>query len=250
MNYHLYQNWNTDAVIAGYTSDCGGHFKNCEPADWSNYRALADALGFTVDEMVRVWQKHTDKVFVADRSNGGDGILRDGIPEPYDALITDAKGLMLCEVTADCAPVFLWDEEHLAIGIVHSGRLGVTKEIAFKAVARMSEIYSSDPAKIRCILGPYLCQPHHEIEKKDADAFLDRFSKEEMDRFIEFRGEKAYVDMGIAIRISLMRAGVRDENIYDERVCTFENKQLFSWRRDHDPSARNLSFIALRRNNG
>ena len=62
-------------------------------------------------------------------------------------------------------------------------------------------------------------------------------------RFLKNKGIKYYVDMGEAIRISLMKKGVLSENIVDHHICTYEEKALYSWRRDHLKDKRIISFI-------
>lgn len=307
MKLNIYDTWKTDSVIAGYTTEFDGAWGNNVAEDVPHYVALAEEYGLKVENMVRVHQKHTDNILVADHTNGGDGILREGASLAQDAIVTNEKGLMLCIVTADCAPVFLYDEETGAIGIVHSSRLGTAKIIAPKTVLKMQEKYGSRPENIRCIVGPYISQKHHEVEGKDIVVFSEHFSDAECSRFIVDAdgqplkklpmpeqaaemsepvaepmtqtvaapaktsetsiqtletmtqtvaapaeiGENAsptkyYVDMGEALRISLTRIGVKEENIVDNRICTFESRNLYSWRRDHNPKARILSYICLR----
>lgn len=273
MNITKTEIWRTDRVAAGFTTDFGGAWGNNVQEDVGHYDALASDFGLAVENMVRVHQKHTDNILVADRTNGGDGILCEGASLAEDAIITNEKWLMLCIVTADCVPVFLYDEENGAIGIVHSSRLGTAKIIAPKTVLKMQEKYGTRPENIRCCFGPYLSQKHHEVELKDVEEFYKNFTAEECSRFItDSCGEpfaqkssretfitdsskvpftqkssgvslKYYVDMGTALRISLARVGVRPENISDLGICTFENEGMYSWRRDHNPKARILSYI-------
>lgn len=241
----LFDNWKKDRVIAGYTTDYEGGFGNNVAEDEPHYRALANRFNLDLNRMIRISQKHTDQILVATTQNGGEGIVRDNLCEAEDAIITNESELMLCIVTADCVPVFLFDKEKRAIGLSHCGRVGITKDLPRKTVMKMVERYGCNPANIEVILGPYLSQAHHEVEAKDIDMFRDYFASEEIDRFVVSRGVKFDVDMGEAVYISLSKAGVLRENIYDERVCTFDNTELYSWRRDHDPRKRNLSFLYL-----
>lgn len=232
-----------EKVRAGYSTEFDGHFGYMIPEDIPNYDAVAVRFGLTADDMIRVHQKHTNRILAVSSANAGEGVTRPGTEEAYDALITDEAGLMLLVVTADCVPVFLYDRVKGVIGLVHSGRAGTMQEIAFHTVMKMQELYGCEPQNIRCVTGPSLCQAHHEVDLKDAEGFAERFTEEEQRRFLQYRREKVYVDMGEAIRISLLRAGIRDDNIEITKKCTFEDKAFPSWRRDHDPKARMLSFI-------
>ena len=195
--------FNNDKVRAGYTADCGGRFIISEPDAVDNYRAVSEALGYPVKKMIKLKQKHTDRVIKVDAPDGGLGILHDIEQDPCDAVITDAEDLVLSIITADCVPVFLYDEDHHAIGLAHSGRAGVYSEISAKTVICMHKEYGTDPASVRCVLGPYICQEHYELDITDTDPLMDIFTGEEYDRCVIIKRTKAYLDMGAAITISL-----------------------------------------------
>ena len=247
MKKHLYHNWDEYGVTAGYCTDFGGHFRYCNPEDEPNFNRVAMEFGLGTDDMVRLQQTHTDLICPIKHTNGGEGITKNEIAKSYDGVITDEKEIMLCVVTADCTPVFLCDPINGVVAMVHSGRAGTMKDIAGKAVDKMESEYGSKPENIRCILGPYICQKHHEVEKKDIEGFYYNYSDGECEKILLKSGEKYYVDMGAAIRFSLRGRGLLDEYITDNHVCTYENADLFSWRRDHNPDARILSFIFMKK---
>ena len=237
--------WQTDGVVAGYTTDFGGSFRYNDPEDEGHYAAVGGAYGLGPGQMVRVRQVHGDRVVVVDAANGGEGIIRNGRYGESDGMVSASKGLMLCLVAADCVPVFLHDEAVGAIGLVHSGREGTGKEIAAVAVRRLEQRYGSRPQDIRCILGPSLCAAHHEVELRFAAPFAQHFTSEEQDAFITRSEGKAYIDMAGAIRLSLLRSGLREQNIHDCGICTYERRDLFSWRREPGIGGRILSFIVM-----
>lgn len=247
MKLNIFRNWDDGNVTAGYTTGCGGLFRYQNPLDTENYEALSKVFHMTAGQMVRVHQSHTDNILIVGAESGGEGILKKELDEDYDGILTNTGGLILCLVSADCVPVFLYDRAKGVIGLVHSGRAGTIKEIAAKAVLRMEREYASDPSELRCILGPYLCAAHHEVGPADAEPFYERFSPEECSRFLKYKGGRVYVDMGTAITISLVRCGLAAEHIHDSGLCTYEHKELYSWRRDHDPNAQLLSFVLMKR---
>ncbi len=265
MKYTLIDSFDTNKIIAGYTTDASGHWRNNTPEDYPQYEALSAEFKLKISDMVRVKQRHTDLVRTVTKEDGGLGILGDDLltageiadaaivgsrqldENIYDGIITQDKGLILAIVTADCVPVFFYDPVHGAIGLIHSGREGCAKEIAAKAVAKMHETYGSNSAHIICHLGPYISSRHHEVQEKDLSGFYDYFTKEECQDIIEAKDNGRYnIDMGAAITASLLRAGLEPANIHDNHICTFENKELYSWRRDHNRDARILSFMMLR----
>ena len=248
MKLHIYDEWKKYGLTAGYTYDCDGRFATNDPDALPNYERLSELTGIGMDRMVRVRQFHTDEVLAASVEDGGEGITKPVLEKYYDAIISDSDELMLCVVTADCTPVHLYDPVHKVIGMVHSGRTGTMKDITAKALNRMRKLYGTLPEDTLCIIGPHLCQDHHEVNACDIEGFYDNFSAAEIDRFVKTRGDKCYVDMETAIRISLGRLGFKDENIIECSRCTYEEPELYSWRRDHDKTKRVLSFIAMRNN--
>ena len=233
-------------IVAGYTSAGGGYWRYFPSEDIANYESLGEAFKITPDQMVRVHQTHSAKVFCADRSHGGMGVCRNGDGQDYDGLITDERGLMLTIVTADCVPLFLFDPIKRVIALVHSGRIGTFLEIAAEAVRKMQEVYGTDPLDLCCVLGPHMCTEHHVIQKKDVEALSREGSATEPIPWISMeKSGNCHVDMGAGIVASLESTGVKKENIVDQHICTYERADLYSWRRDHLREKRNLSFMMI-----
>ena len=282
MDYHSIDFFDDEKIIAGYTTGGEGHWHDHTKEDWPHFTDLAETFGLKITDLIRTRQRHTDAILPVGKEDGGGGILRElgakkrdvmlqkavtqndesksgdfhirlfdeTSPEndlqAYDGLITTDAGLMLTIVTADCVPIFLYDPRNLAIGLVHSGREGCAKEIAARAVEKMQECYGTNSAELLCYLGPYLSAKHHEVQEKDLEGFYKNFSESECKKIIASKNNGHYqIDMGQAIEATLTRAGVKPENIQDDHVCTFEHKELYSWRRDHDPDARILSFMMI-----
>ena len=233
-------------VVAGYSADCDGAWSYNKPDDYANYELLAKEFGITVDRLVRVHENHTNNILAVDSSNGGEGVIKDGTSGFYDGMITNAKNLMICVISADCVPVFLYDSDNNAIGIVHSGKEGTVKEVAAKAVSGMKDRFNTDPANLKCILGPFICQKHYQLQNKDITGFLKNYSDGQCDKFIKSDKDGYYVDLGTAICFSLEKAGLKPVNIFNCNVCTYENRNLFSFRRDRNYIRHIISFIMLK----
>jgi polyphenol oxidase len=58
-------------------------------------------------------------------------------------------------------------------------------------------------------------------------------------------GRKFLLDIKAAVRITLLRYGLKPDNIYDCGECTYENENLASWRRSGDRDERMLTGIML-----
>ncbi|HEX7589372.1 MAG TPA: laccase domain-containing protein, partial [Demequinaceae bacterium] len=59
-----------------------------------------------------------------------------------DGLITDAPGLALAVLVADCVPVLLHDASTGAVAAVHAGRQGIAKGVVVRAVEALGALHS------------------------------------------------------------------------------------------------------------
>ncbi|MBU4122602.1 laccase domain-containing protein, partial [bacterium] len=55
---------------------------------------------------------------------------------------------------------------------------------------------------------------------------------------------KKFVDLKLIIRQQLESSGVKPQNIHDSGFCSFEDENIFSYRRDKSPE-RGCAFIRL-----
>ena len=181
-----------------------------------NYEILGEALGFDIEKLVFTRQTHTNIVRVVDRTNCGEGLFRDVVPE-CDALVTDTPGVALAAFTADCTPILLWDSVTGAVGAVHAGWRGTVADIAGNAVRAMAESFGSDPADIRAAIGPNIAACCFETHSDVPDA-VRAILGPEGERYIIPAGEKFRVDLKGVNAALLTRAGVRHIEISD--ACT------------------------------
>ncbi len=114
-----------------------------EEAVRENYRRMADALGFSCEDIVTSDQTHTTNVRVITEEDRGNGITR---PRPYtdvDGMVTNVPGLVLATFYADCVPLFFVDPIHGAVGLSHSGWRGTAGKIGAVTVEKMRETYGT-----------------------------------------------------------------------------------------------------------
>lgn len=159
-----------------------------------------------------------------------------------DGAITDQPGVLLTTVHADCLPVWFYDGEHHAIGLVHAGWRGTLAGIAPKAVRLMNETYGSDPAKMKAYIGPGISQCCFETGPEVLEAFrsewdfADEYSETAEEHAAKGRPAnegKCYIDIkGINVR-ELLQAGLLPENIEVSAHCTCCEPETFaSYRRE------------------
>ncbi len=169
-------------------------------------------------------QIHSDKI-----------IEYDGAIYDADGIYTNKKGVFLGIRFADCMPVVLMDTKNGMIMVLHAGWRGTRLEISKKGV----EILIKNGAEAKDILvsiGPHICSNCYEIKEDVASQFNSSF--------VIKRNDKLYLDLEKANIYQLEDAGVLKKNIGRIGICTYENNNFFSYRRD-GVCGRNIGGILI-----
>lgn len=162
-------------------------------------------------------QVHRDAVFITE-----DPLREDLEVDGYDALMTDQPGVALLIQQADCQAITLYDPKHPAIAAIHSGWQGSVLNIAGKTVQVMSDTYNASVVDIQATVSPSLgpcCAEfvNHAFELPDS--------------FLPFQVEKNYFDFWQISKMQLLAAGLQEQNIHINGICTSCSSDYFSYRR-------------------
>ena len=188
-----------------------------------NFRRIGEVLGFTPNDVVNARQIHSDIVVRVGSENRGKLAVAGASPE-CDALITNEPGLALYVSTADCTPILLHDPVTGAVGAAHAGWRGTASAIAAKTVEAMVVHFGCDPKDIHASIGPNAGICHFETDADVPNAMLEAFG-DEVESFIQPKGNKYYVNLKEINALILRRAGVQNITISDH--CTMCQPDLF-----------------------
>jgi len=204
-----------------------------------NRETIMKKLGIDSRELVCAKQTHSGNVHYATELDKGKGALTyDDAIADTDAFITDKKGVPVAIFTADCLSVFLYDPYKPAIGLVHGGWRSTKEEIAFTAIKLMQKRFGADPKNLLVSFGPAIRSCSFEVEED----FKKFFPKD-----IQEREGKLYMDLAGANRRQVLKAGVKEENIFDYRICTVCSiGDFYSFRVEKDVSGRMISVMMLK----
>lgn len=207
-----------------------------------NRRRLAAAIGVEERKMVYTNQTHTTNVAVVDETNYGKTM-----PET-DGMITNVPGLCLVTFYADCVPLYFVDPVKRVIGLSHSGWRGTVHKMAIATVRTMRETFGCDPADIRSVVGPSICQECYEVSEDVIDEFRANYKKTDWDSlFYRKENGKYQLDLWRANEINLLDAGVKAAHMAVTNVCTCCNHELLFSHRYTKGKRGNLSaFLALK----
>ncbi len=180
--------------------------------------------GFT---LASCWQIHSADVrVVKDLADAKDGDYK------MDAIVSDAKGVLLGVKTADCVPVLLGDVKTNAFAAIHAGWRGTVQSIVLNAIEKMRELYGTNPKDLIAAIGPAATCENYEIGQDVIDAFREKFSNSEH-LFTPTKENHALIDLHTANKEQLLGIGVLPENISVAPLCTMERTDLFfSYRKE------------------
>ena len=193
---------------------------------------LRAALGLEPDRVVRAEQVHGGLVARVGAGDGGQ------VAPGADALVTDARGVRLMLLFADCVPILFWDPETLAVGAAHAGWRGTAARIAESTVATLGR-----PISLKAVIGPCIGACCYEVSDDVAEAV-----QATVDAPVTRPGPRGrpHLDLAAANRAQLLGAGLRPENVYVDGTCTSCNvDRFFSHRAEQGRAGRFAAVIGL-----
>jgi YfiH family protein len=161
----------SEGVYAGLNTGPGS---GDDEASVQQNRALAAAwLGVAPERLLSAYQIHSANALTVE--GPWPGGRRQG-----DALVTDAPGLALSALAADCAPVLIADVGARVVGAAHAGWKGALGGVVASAVEAMTAL-GARPERMVAAVGPCIGPASYEVGLE----FLERFAAADpaFDRF-------------------------------------------------------------------
>ena len=191
---------------------------------------------FNLSKVAQLKQVHSGDVVIVEDINKHNNITEG------DALITNLAGVGIGIRTADCVPILIVDKGKSVIAAVHAGWRGTWSEIVVNTVNMIESKYEVSPSDLTAVIGPSIKNCCYEVGEDVASLFKDKFDN--TSQYLSNTDQSKYLlDLSIANRIGLQKAGVVDIEILD--ICTKCNENFYSYRREGRGVSTQLSFIAL-----
>ncbi len=188
--------------------------------------AFAGELGVPPEQLAFPLQVHSNRVKLVSSS---------GSVENTDGLITNNPSLVLSIVTADCLPVFIYDPVDDYRALVHAGWRGISTKIIPHAVKQLIEL-GVKPESLQFIYGPSIRQENYEVGEDVAA----KFSPENK---LKISDDSWKVNLAGEVTNQILDFSIPAENIHDCGICTFEEQDCHSYRRDGHRAGRMYSFF-------
>ena len=202
-----------------------------------NLKIVSKKIGVK-KKIILLHQLHSKKIFFVNKISKKN-LFGDG-------LITNTKKLAIGILTADCAPILLFDHKKNIIGAAHAGWKGAYKKIGKKMVDCFKK-KGSKVSNIFAVIGPCISQKNYEVRNDFKQKFLLR-GQENM-KYFKIIKNKIYFDLRGYIFKQLKNAGINNIEIIKKDTFDRKNK-FFSARRSLknkiNDYGRNISIIMIK----
>jgi len=213
----------------------------------AGWHDVADAVHVDPARLARAHQVHGHAVVIRRRGDA-DG-ERPPLPDA-DILISNDSSTALAIQTADCVPLLLADRRTGAVAAAHAGWRGLAAGAPRAAVRAMHDAFGTTPADIVAAIGPSISAANYEVDAAVRSAFAAAGATDpQLETWFlagrrpdhwQFDGWRSAVDQ-------LADAGVPRAAVHVAGLCSFEHRQLCSYRRDGTGAGRMAAAIRARR---
>jgi YfiH family protein len=213
---------------------------------WNMRSAWVRSARLDPDAIVTAHQTHGNGVLVVHADDAGRG-ARPGSPPAglADALVTNEQGVVLLTLHADCMPVLLFDPIHRVTATIHAGWRGTVANVCGATLSTMSERFGTRMADVVAYLGPAIGFCCYEVGDDVRDAWIETDLDPSL-RAISRREDRWSLDLAVANRIALEKAGVLSNCIEASGICTkCQGDEWFSHRGQGPETGRYGAFVAL-----
>ena len=179
------------------------------------------SLNLNKKKLILITQTHSSKVIRITKNNLDKNIKADG-------LITSLNNVILGILTADCAPVIIYDDKNKFVCNLHSGWKGSLNNIS-KTAIKLFDKYQIKRKNLTAIVGPCLGAKNYEVDKNFQRMFIEKNIK--YSKFFRYKNKKkSYFNLRALINYQLSELGLK--KIYNINRDTYSSENLFfSYRR-------------------
>ncbi len=146
-----------------------------------------------------------------------------------DGIVTDNINNLICIFTADCVPLFVFNEEKSIFGLIHVGRKGVLSGIVEKLLTKIEKY---EIRNFKFVLGPHICEKCYKVDVGCVKNAL-----------FGFDNQKNMFSLEKEILGRLIKRGVNKKQVIKTKYCTSHNYSKFYSYRRGDKEKRLVSLI-------
>ena len=220
---------------------------NCGPGSSDNKNNILKNLNI-VRKKINIKSKkifllnqiHGNKFFFIDKNLKLKNNKFDG-----DALITNKRNIPIAVLTADCAPVLIYDKNKKMVAAIHAGWKGAYKDI-IKKVTKFMIKKGCSPNDITAVIGPCISVNSYQVKQDFIKRFIKKNDKNK--KFFKKKGNKNYFNLSKYIYFQLRALNIKKIDVINKDTF-FAKNNFFSARRsishNENDYGRNISVIMI-----
>ena len=147
-----------------------------------NLEVVAKNFKIEKKQLILMNQTHSNKVQIVENKNNLERI-------EADAVLTKNNELALCVLTADCAPILIYETKKKIVGCIHAGWKGAFFGIIENTILKLSEM-GGDKNNLAVTVGPCISQNNYEVKKDFYSNFMSQSKQNE--KFFEKKGNEKF----------------------------------------------------------
>ena len=220
---------------------------NCGSGSSDNKKNVSKNLTFVekkiksnLTKIVLLNQIHSNKFYYIDKTSKLNHKKFSG-----DALITNKSNTPIAVLTADCAPILIFDKKNKTIAAIHAGWKGAYKGIVKNVIQFMIKKGSS-AKDITAVIGPCISLKNYEVKQDFIKKFIKKDPKTKV-FFKKIRG-KNYFNLIEYIAHQLKSLNIKKIEVINKDTFDVKNN-FFSARRskayNETDYGRNISVIMI-----
>ncbi len=214
------------------------------PSD-QGWLAALGSLNATADHLIRVKQVHGNTVRIVTQGAAAAGAA--ALRPDGDAIVSNAPGLVLAVMVADCVPILVADRRRGVAAAIHAGWRGTCARVAEAAIIAMQREFGSSPRDLVAAIGPSAGPADYEVGESLIEAFRHAGHPESSiaNWFLQ-PGPKPHLDLWSANRDQLRDAGVPGDHIFSCGLSTVSHPDIFdSYRVAGERAGRMAALITV-----
>ena len=193
-----------------------------------------------LNKIVLLNQIHSNKFYYIDKTSKLNHKKFTG-----DALVTNKSNTPIAVLTADCAPILMFDKKNKTIAAIHAGWKGAYKGIVKKVIKFMIKKGSSTN-DITAVIGPCISLKNYEVKQDFIKKFIKKDPKTKA--FFKKIRNKNYFDLNKYIIHQLKNLNIKKIEAINKDTFNIKNN-FFSARRSislhENDYGRNISVIMI-----
>ena len=220
--------------------NCGTGSKDKKTNITKNLKIVKNKISEKSKEIFLVKQIHSNKfIFLKKNSKTKSKSVC------ADAIITEKTNFPIAVLTADCAPLLVFDKKRKMIAAIHAGWRGAYRGIITRVIKFMFK-HGCRKEDMIVAIGPCISMKNYEVKKQFKDKFIKKDKKNI--KFFKDKKNKIYFDLLNYAKKQVKLNQIKNINLLN--VDTFDKKNnFFSARRslklNHNDYGRNISIIMI-----